>query len=75
MEIRNTYKILARKHEGKEHSGSLGVEWSTILKPILEKKVERVLTGFMWRKAETSGGLFEHGIEPLTSMKGGEFLD
>jgi hypothetical protein len=32
-------------------------------------------TGFIWLRTGASGGPFEHGNEPLGSIKGGEFLE
>jgi hypothetical protein len=44
-EMRNTYKILVRKCEGKRHLGDLGVVGRTILKLILKKYNVRMWTG------------------------------
>jgi hypothetical protein len=55
-EMRNAYKILFRKPEGKNHSEDLGVDGMVILKWMLGKQGWRVWTviGF-W--TETGDGL------------------
>jgi hypothetical protein len=55
-EMRNEYKILVGKLEGKRPC-SLGIYWRTLLKLILEKQDWRVWTGFIWHRKGTSGGL------------------
>jgi hypothetical protein len=35
----------------------------------------RVWTGLNWLKIGSNGGSYEHGNEPLFSIKGGEFID
>jgi hypothetical protein len=54
--IRNAYKSLVGKPEGKNHSEDLGVDGSIILKFILGKKCERVWPGFIWLRIGTAGG-------------------
>jgi hypothetical protein len=54
-EIRNEYKILVGKPEGKTTSEDQGVDWRTILKWILGKWRWRVWIEFIWLRIGTSG--------------------
>jgi hypothetical protein len=56
-EIRNVYKILVGKPEGKRLLGRPGRRWGIILVWIIKKLVRRVLTGFIWLRIGTIGGL------------------
>jgi len=49
--------------------------WEDNIKQILKKWSVKMWTGFIWLRIRISGGLCEHGNEPLGSVKGGEFLD
>jgi hypothetical protein len=57
-EIRNAYKIVIGKREGKrDHAEDLGVDGRIILECLLGKYGGNVLTGFIWLRIGTSGGL------------------
>jgi hypothetical protein len=43
--------------KGRDHCEDLGVDGRIILECMLGKYGERVWTGFMWFRIETSGGL------------------
>jgi hypothetical protein len=55
--MRNAYKILVGKHEGKNHSEDLGVDGGIILEWILGKYTWRVWSGCIWFRIGTSSGL------------------
>jgi hypothetical protein len=55
-EIRNVYKILVGKPEGKRPLGRHKSRWSIILKWILEKLGGNVWTGFNWHRIASGGG-------------------
>jgi hypothetical protein len=40
-----------------------------------EKKKQNIRNGCIWLRTGTGGGLFQHGNEPYSSIKGREFLD
>jgi hypothetical protein len=61
----NAYEILVGNREDKRPLLREGV------RIILEWILGKLRTGFIWLRIRTSGGLFEHGNEPLGSMKGG----
>jgi hypothetical protein len=46
-DVRNLYRILAGKHESKNHSEDLGIDRRVILEWNLEKLCERIWTGFI----------------------------
>jgi hypothetical protein len=54
-EIRNTYRILVRKPEGKKHLEDLRTDGRIILKLILKRQGGRVWIGFTWLKIGISG--------------------
>jgi hypothetical protein len=54
-EITNTYKILVRKSEGKNHLRDPGIEGRKILNYILKKQDKRVWIRFMWLMTGTIG--------------------
>jgi hypothetical protein len=56
-EMRNAFKILVGKPEGRNHAEDLGVD-DNILEWILGKLGGKVWTGFFWLRTETSGGLW-----------------
>jgi hypothetical protein len=56
-DVRNVYKILVGKSEGRDHSEDLGIGGRIILKWILEKYCGRVWTGFIWLRIGTGDGL------------------
>jgi hypothetical protein len=70
--MRNAYKILVGKSEGKRPLGNIGVDGRIILDWMLGKWS---WTGFTWLRIESVVGFFEHGNEPSGSIKGREFLD
>jgi hypothetical protein len=55
--VRNAYKIVVGKPEGKDHSEDLGVDGRIILEWILGKYVGKVCTGCIWSRVGASGGL------------------
>jgi hypothetical protein len=55
-EVRNAYKVWSENLKGKEHSQDLGVDGRIILDWITEKWGERVCTGCVWLRIQTSGG-------------------
>jgi hypothetical protein len=56
-EMRNVYKILVGKPEGKSHSEELSVDRKITLECILGKQGEKVWTGFIWHRIGINGGL------------------
>jgi hypothetical protein len=56
-EMRNAYKILVGKPEGKRPVGDLGVDGMIILDGILGKLGGKVWTGYVWLKTGINGGL------------------
>jgi hypothetical protein len=56
-EIRNAYKILVGKSEGKRQLGRRRRNERIILKWMLGKLGRTVWTGFIWRRIGTVGGL------------------
>jgi hypothetical protein len=72
--MRNGYKILVGKPEGKIRLEDLGVDGKIILEWILGKRWEDV--NWMHVSEQEPGvGCCEHGNEPSGSIKGGEFRD
>jgi hypothetical protein len=56
-EIRNAYKILVEKVEGKSNSEDLGLDRRIILECILGEWCGKVWTVLIWLRIRTSGGL------------------
>jgi hypothetical protein len=54
-EMKNMYKILVRKPEGKRPSGKLKCRWGDIRMDL--GKYGEVWTGFIWFRIRTNGGL------------------
>jgi hypothetical protein len=73
--MRNTYKILVGKPEGKRRFENLGVGGKLILEWILGKLEGKVCTGIIWLTIGTSDGFLRTGNEPLGSIKGREYVD
>jgi len=46
-EMRNTYKIVIRKTERRDHLRDLGIDWKMILKWITKKEHVRMWKGFI----------------------------
>jgi predicted metal-binding protein len=55
-EKRNAYMLLVGKLKERDHEEDLDECGRVILKWMLEKEDEVMYTGFMWLRAETSGG-------------------
>jgi hypothetical protein len=55
--MRNAYKILVGKHEGKRPLGRICVDGRIILEWILRKLGGKGWTGFIWLRIGTNGGL------------------
>jgi hypothetical protein len=74
--MRNAYKIMVRKFEGKNHSEDLGGDGRIIFQWIFGKSGLVV-----WIEIHPAQGYglvavsCEHGNEPSVSIKCGEFLD
>jgi hypothetical protein len=73
--MRNGYKNLVEKSEGKRLLGKHRLDWEVILKSLLGKYGGNMWNGCIWFRIGTSGGLLEHGNEPSGSVTGGEFLN
>jgi len=56
-DMRNAYKILVGKHEGKRPLGRICVDGRIILEWILRKLGGKGWTGFIWLRIGTNGGL------------------
>jgi len=56
-EMRNVYKILVGKTEGKRPLGRRSSRWEGILEGVLKKQDGRLWTGFSWPRIWTCGGL------------------
>jgi hypothetical protein len=54
-EMRNAYKILVGKPDGRDHSEDLGIGGRIIIKWILEKSGLGVWIGSIWLRIGTSG--------------------
>jgi hypothetical protein len=63
-QLRNAYRILVRKHEGKK------TQWRTLLKGVIKKE------GMDWIQL-VQDRVKRQALEnkPVSSIKGGEFLD
>jgi hypothetical protein len=71
-EIRNAYKVLVEKPEGKrDNSDDLSVD-GKILERALGEEGE-VLSGCIWLRIGPVAGLCKHNTESSSSIKGGEF--
>jgi hypothetical protein len=69
--MRNAYKTLIAKSEGRDHSETLDVDRRIILKWILVEYGLSVWIGLSWLRIWFS----EHSNEPSCSINDGEFLD
>jgi hypothetical protein len=72
-ETRNSY-ILVENLNGNDYFGDQGVDGRILLPWILRKQEVRMWTGFIWLGIGRVVSSVKHGIEPLSSIKGGEFL-
>jgi len=61
--------------KGKDQLQKLGIDGRITLEWILGRKGGNVWTGYVLLRIGTSKEPYEHGNEPLDSMKGREFLD
>jgi hypothetical protein len=57
-EMRNGYKMLVGKPEGKRPFGRRRRRWEDNIKTNLWEKYFRMWTGFIWLRLGTGGGLF-----------------
>jgi hypothetical protein len=75
-DIRNSYKILVGKPEGRDHSGKLVINGKIIQERILGKQ-DWCVCGMdsYGSRQEPVAGSCEHNNEPLGSIKGRKFLD
>jgi hypothetical protein len=55
--MRNAYKILVGKPEGKRPLRNLGIDRRIMLKWILRKLGRKVLNGFFWLRLGTNSGV------------------
>jgi hypothetical protein len=56
-EMRNAYKILVGKPEGKRHLGILSNRWMDNINTDLKQISMKVWTGFIWMRIKTSSQL------------------
>jgi hypothetical protein len=68
-------KFWSENLNGRVHLEDKGVDGRIILGRKLEKLCGKLWTGFIWLRQEPMVGSCERGNEPLSSIKGGEFLD
>ena len=68
-EMRDAYRVLGRKPEGKNHMEDPGIDGRIILKSLFEKYVGRTWT------FESLSSCCESGSEPSRAIKCGEYLD
>jgi hypothetical protein len=74
-EMRNAYKILVGKPEGKIPLRRLGRRWEDIIKLGLREVGFEVWIGFKWLRIGTVVGSCEHCTEHSGYIKGGESPD
>jgi hypothetical protein len=67
--MRNSYKILVGKPEGKRPLGYLGIDGKIILKKILKAWDVRLQTTFIWLRIPQVVGSCEHSDECTSSIK------
>jgi hypothetical protein len=70
----NAYGIFVGNPEGKRPLGRPRRRWVEINMDFREREDGMVWTGSIWLKLGTSGGSYEHGNEPLDSIKRWEVL-
>jgi hypothetical protein len=56
-DVRNVYKILVGKHDGKRPRGRSTRRWEDIIRLDLRKMGGKVWTGFIWLRIGTCSGL------------------
>jgi hypothetical protein len=74
-QTRNMYIILIRKPEGRDHLEDLGVDGKIILECILGNRVGRCGLDSSGSGQEPVAGSCKYSNEPLSYIKGREFLD
>jgi hypothetical protein len=55
--MRNAYKIMVGNLKSREHLQDIGVDGRIISEWTLEKQSGKVITGFIWLRPVSSGGL------------------
>jgi hypothetical protein len=73
-EVRNSYKILVGKPEGKRSVGIPRRKWDDNINWILRKLGGKVCTGLIWFKIGPVVDSCEHGNELSGSIKARNFL-
>jgi len=56
--MRNAYSVLVGKANGRNYLEVLGIDWSVILKWILNRWDGMTWTGFIWLRVGTMGRFF-----------------
>jgi hypothetical protein len=74
-DIRNSYKIFVGNPEGKRPLGISRHRWEDIVIDLREIRWGGVDWIHLAQDKGPVAGCFEHGNEPLGSIKSGEFLD
>jgi hypothetical protein len=70
------YQLLVEGNLGKrDHLKDLGIDGSIIFKWILKVWDGRACAGLIWFRVRTCGRPCDHGNEPLSFIKCGEFVD
>jgi hypothetical protein len=73
IEMRNGYKILVEKPEGKRTLGRPGCRWEDNIKIDLKEIGCEDVNWIIWLRQGTMAGSCEHGTKPSDSIKGGDF--
>jgi hypothetical protein len=71
--VKNAYKLLVGKLDGRDYSEDLVIEMRKILE-LIEELSLRVWIGFIWIRIGVSGVSCEHDNAPSGSIKMGNFL-
>jgi hypothetical protein len=73
--MRNAYKIMVRKPDGKGPVGKYRCRWEDNIKEEHIESVGGCEVGFMRLKTGTDGEIFKDDNETSASIKSGELLD
>jgi hypothetical protein len=70
------YRLLMEGNLGeRDHLKDLGIDGTIIFKWILKVRDGRACAGLIWFGVRACGSPCDHGNEPLSFIKCGEFLD